>query len=108
MVFDKFHVAKHLSEAVDKKFARRNTGSCRAEGDERLKGTKYDWLKGRDKFDLGGWRVLPVAAKQLEDIACLGIEGTGYEVVGFQVCDGGEKSLQLVVPLGDSQSPEDQ
>ncbi len=26
------------------------------ERDERLKGTKYDWLKGRDKFDLVEWR----------------------------------------------------
>ena len=55
MVFDKFHVAKHLGEAVDKVRRRENKELCE-EGDERLKGTKYDWLKGRDKFDLAGWR----------------------------------------------------
>jgi len=55
MVFDKFHVAKHLSEAVDK-VRRTEHKQLRAEGDERLKGTKYDWLKGRDKFDLAQWR----------------------------------------------------
>jgi transposase len=55
MVFDKFHVAKHLGEAVDK-VRRTEHRELQAEGDERLKGTKYDWLKGRDKFDLGAWR----------------------------------------------------
>jgi len=55
MVFDKFHVAKHLGEAVDK-VRRREHKELHAEGDERLKGTKYDWLKGRDRFDLGEWR----------------------------------------------------
>ena len=55
MVFDKFHVAKHLGEAVDK-VRRTEHKQLRAEGDERLKGTKYDWLKGRNKFDLSDWR----------------------------------------------------
>jgi len=55
MVFDKFHVSKHLGEAVDK-VRRQEHKELRAEGDERLKGTKFDWLKGRDRFDLGEWR----------------------------------------------------
>jgi len=56
IVFDKFHVAKHLSEAVDK-VRRTEHKELRAVGDEQLKGTKYDWLKGRDKFDRAGWRA---------------------------------------------------
>lgn len=55
MVFDKFHVSKHLGEAVDK-VRRQEHKQLRAAGDERLKGTKYNWLKGRDKFDLSAWR----------------------------------------------------
>jgi transposase len=43
-VFDKFHVAKHLGEAVDK-VRRREHKLLKAEGDERLTGTKYDWLR---------------------------------------------------------------
>jgi transposase len=43
-VFDKFHVAKHLGEAVDK-VRRREHKVLKAEGDERLTGTKYDWLR---------------------------------------------------------------
>ena len=56
IVFDKFHVAKHLGEAVDK-VRRTEHKELHAEGDERLKGTKYDWLKGRDKFKLAEWRA---------------------------------------------------
>jgi transposase len=55
MVFDKFHVAKHLSEAVDK-VRRTEHKALKKIGDERLKGTKYDWLKGRNKFDFSEWR----------------------------------------------------
>ena len=44
MVFDKFHIAKHLGEAVDR-VRRQEHKVLKAEGDERLKGTKYDWLR---------------------------------------------------------------
>jgi transposase len=55
MVFDKFHVSKHLNEAVDK-VRRGEHRQMQAEGDKRLKGTKYAWLKSRKKFDLSQWR----------------------------------------------------
>lgn len=44
IVFDKFHVAQHLNEAVDK-VRRGEHKDLRAEGDQRLKGTKYWWLR---------------------------------------------------------------
>ena len=44
MVFDKFHIAKHLGEAVDR-VRRKEHKVLKAEGDERLQGTKYDWLR---------------------------------------------------------------
>jgi len=55
IVYDKFHVAKHLGEAVDK-VRRQENKQLRACDDERLVGTKYDWLRGREKFDPKGWR----------------------------------------------------
>jgi transposase len=42
--FDKFHVAKHLGDAVDKVRRQENRELMRT-GDERLVGTKYLWLK---------------------------------------------------------------
>ena len=44
IVFDKFHIAKHLSEAVDL-VRRRENKQLRARGDDRLTGTRYDWLR---------------------------------------------------------------
>lgn len=49
-VFDKFHIAKHLGEAVDK-VRRREHKVLKAEGDERLTGTKYDWLRNPGSMD---------------------------------------------------------
>jgi transposase len=44
IVFDKFHIAKHLGEAVDR-VRRREHKTLRAAGDDRLAGTRYDWLR---------------------------------------------------------------
>jgi transposase len=46
IVFDKFHIAGHLGEAVDKVRRSENRELVEA-GDERLKGTKYLWLTNR-------------------------------------------------------------
>jgi len=43
IVFDKFHVAQHLGQAVDE-VRRKENKALRAAGDDRLKGTRYDWL----------------------------------------------------------------
>jgi transposase len=44
IVFDKFHIAQHLSEAVDR-VRRKENKTLRAAGDDRLTGTRYDWLR---------------------------------------------------------------
>lgn len=43
IVFDKFHVAKHLGKGVDK-VRRQENKQLRKVGDNPLVGTKYDWL----------------------------------------------------------------
>jgi transposase len=55
IVYDKFHIAKHLGEAVDL-VRRRESKQLRAAGDERLTKTKYDWLKNPDSFKPDDWR----------------------------------------------------
>ena len=44
IVFDKFHVAQHLGDAVDQ-VRRRENKTLKASGDDRLAGTRYDWLR---------------------------------------------------------------
>ena len=48
IVFDRFHVMKYLNEAVDM-VRRRENRALRAQGDDRLTGTKYLWLHGRER-----------------------------------------------------------
>jgi transposase len=52
--FDKFHIAQHLSKAVDQ-VRRQENKVLLAEGDERLKGTKYLWLRHPDHFREDRW-----------------------------------------------------
>lgn len=54
IVFDKFHVAKHLGEAVDK-VRRAENKVLRADGDDRLVGTKYAWLRNPGNFRRDAW-----------------------------------------------------
>jgi len=44
VVFDKFHIAQHLTDAVDR-VRRAEQKSLRAVGDDRLNGTRFQWLK---------------------------------------------------------------
>jgi len=44
IVFDKFHVAQHLGQAVDQ-VRRKENKTLKASGDDRLAGTRYDWLR---------------------------------------------------------------
>jgi transposase len=65
IVFDKFHVAKHLNDAVDL-IRRRENRELRAMGNDWLKGTKHDWLRNPDRFSLGEWRQFLHLARRSE------------------------------------------
>jgi len=55
IVFDKFHIASHLGEAVDK--VRREENRILLEQDDRtLVGTKYQWLRRPANFTRAAWR----------------------------------------------------
>jgi transposase len=55
IVYDKFHVAKHLGEAVDRVRRAENKALCAA-GDKRLVGSKYQWLRNPLNFARDQWR----------------------------------------------------
>ena len=56
IVFDKYHVAQHLNEAVDK-VRRQENRELLAEGKNWLAGTKYSWLRHPDHFTRRAWRA---------------------------------------------------
>jgi transposase len=54
IAFDKFHVAKHLGDAVDK-VRRQENKALLAQGIETLKGSKYLWLTNPNSLDEARW-----------------------------------------------------
>lgn len=64
IAFDKFHVAKHLGEAVDK-VRRQEHKELQGRGDETLKGTKYVWLQNPEHMQVGS----ATALEDLRDLA---------------------------------------
>lgn len=57
VAFDKFHVARHLGEAVDT-VRKQEHRELRREGDESLKRTKYLWLQNPSKMKDDRWSRL--------------------------------------------------
>lgn len=55
IVFDRFHIVSHMNHAVDM-VRRRENRSLRAEGDERLVGSKYLWLYGTENVPRDRWQ----------------------------------------------------
>jgi transposase len=65
IVFDKFHVAQHLGRAVDE-VRRAENRELVAQGDHRLKNTKYAWLTNRTNMSAKRWRdFAPLRASRL-------------------------------------------
>lgn len=54
IVFDKFHVAKHLGDAVDK-VRRQEHRTLMSQGDNRLLRTKYHWLRNPSTMSVAQW-----------------------------------------------------
>ena len=54
IAFDKFHVAQHLSKAVDK-IRREENKALISQADERLKGSKYLWLQNPENISDERW-----------------------------------------------------
>ena len=54
IAFEKFHVSKHLNDGVDK-VRRQEHKELHKEGDDRLAGTKYLWLKNPQQMTFEGW-----------------------------------------------------
>lgn len=62
IVHDKFHVSKHLNEAVDK-VRKHEHKLLQAEGDDRLKGTRQLWLFNQNNLDEDRYHELLTAMR---------------------------------------------
>ena len=101
IVYDKYHVVAHLCDAVDK-VRRHENKELRKQGDDRLVGTKYDWLRNRDNFqedDVADFSSAP--PQQPEDGPGLGYQGASSPIVGLLLSEIGRDVLWPLVWLGD-------
>ena len=81
IVYDKYHIAAHLSKAVDQ-VRRAENKRLRALGDERLCGTKYSWLRHPASFTEDAWREFrALRESDLKTAPGLGLEGNGDAAV---------------------------
>ena len=84
IVFDKFHIAKHLGEAVDE-VRRKEHRTLKAAGDDRLSGA---------------------AEERSADVAGVAAEGNGDEAVRLRLRASRAEALPLVARVGGAQPPE--
>ena len=54
LIHDKFHVSKHLTEAVDQ-VRRAEAKQLRSAGDDRLVGTRWNWLRNEESISDESW-----------------------------------------------------
>lgn len=66
IVYDKFHIAKHLGHAVDL-VRRKEHKTLKAAGDDRLSGTRYDWLKNP-------WNMAPEDRREFAQLRASGLK----------------------------------
>lgn len=83
IVYDKFHVAKHLGDAIDR-VRRRENRDLRSQGDNRLVNTRYLWLQHPDRFSLRRWREFgSLRRSQLKVARAWAIKEAAMELWGY-------------------------
>lgn len=83
IVFDKFHIAKHLGDAVDQ-VRRRENRELAAEGSDRLKRTKYLWLQNPDRMGTRQWREFaPLRRSRLKVARAWAIKESAMMLWGY-------------------------
>ena len=83
IAFDRFHVAQYLGKAVDQ-VRRQEHRQLIKQGDERMKGSKYHWLRNRSNMSWHQQRNFSaIAAIVTEDGACVGDQRVRFTIVGI-------------------------
>lgn len=92
IAFDKFHIAKHLCEAVDKIRRQENKKLSKA-GDHQLKGTKYSWLKNPGNMSKRAWTdFTPLRKSKLRTARGWAIKEMAMQLWGYRSRTWAEKA----------------
>jgi transposase len=84
IVFDKFHIASHLGEAVDK--VRRQERKLHLQTDDRrLVGSKHKWLRNPDNFSRSDWlKFKPLRESKLKTARAWAIKEAGMSLFSYR------------------------
>lgn len=84
IAFDKFHVAKHLGDAVDQVRRKEHRGLA-ADGDQRLAKSKYTWLRNPDSFtEEQRVRFEELRAQNLHTSKAWAMKETGMDIWSYR------------------------
>ena len=94
IVFDKFHVAQHLGQAVDE-VRRKENKALRAEGDNRLVGTRYDWLRNPVTMDVSDRRAFAALRQsELKTARAWALKETAMRLYSYTYAGSARKHFQ--------------
>ena len=100
IVFDRFHIMKHMLEAVDE-VRKREHGMLKADGDETLKGTKYLWLFSEENLpEPSREQFTTLRGLHLKTGRAWGDQGIAPRFVGLPPQGVGVAPLEALVLLG--------
>jgi hypothetical protein len=106
IVFDKFHIAKHLGEAVGR-VRRGKQKTLKAAGDDRLTGTRYDWLRHPARMEpKDRQEFAQLRNSGLKTARAWALKETGMGAVLLHLRAAGTQALSLVAQWGGAQPAE--
>lgn len=100
IVFDRFHVSKHMGEAVDA-VRRGEHKALSREGDDRLKGSRYFWLRREEGIHPEKREAFEALRDSDLKTARLGDQGVAARVLGVPQRGLCRDSLRALVWMGD-------
>jgi len=84
IAFDKFHVAQHLGDAVDR-VRRGEHKQLRASGDDRLKGSRYLWLQNPAEISADRWaEFAPLRSSSLKTSRAWALKEFAMQLWGYR------------------------
>jgi transposase len=84
IVFDRFHVVRQVTEAVDK-VRRQEHKRLKEQGDETLNGTRHLWLPNQENSGLAPGGIYRREEDQAEDRPGLGPQGVAAAFLGLHL-----------------------
>jgi transposase len=92
LLFDKFHIAQHLGEAVDK-VRRAENRELLATGDDSLKNSRYLWLTNPTKLSpVQAWRFDPLRKSRLRAARAWALKESAMALWGYSVRGWAERA----------------